>query len=64
MTCDKQTPPQQTITTAVNHPFPTGIAVWSGDPWTVTTIRLPDESEAAMVRRHAELVRAVREAKP
>jgi len=47
---------EQTITTSIEdskHP---------GEPWVVTTYRLPDESFEALVMRHKSTCDAVREA--
>ena len=46
----------QTLTTTVEDPK------HPGEPWVVTSYRKYDESELAFVRRHLEMVEAVREA--
>jgi hypothetical protein len=48
--------PEQVLTTTVqdpNHP---------GEPWVVTTYRRADESFEAFIRRHRDMVEAVRKA--
>jgi len=48
--------PEQVLTTTVqdpNHP---------AEPWVVTTYRRPDESFEAFIKRHREMVEAVRKA--
>jgi hypothetical protein len=50
------TAPEQVLTTTVqdpNHP---------SEPWVVTTYRRPDESFDAFIKRHREMVEAVRKA--
>jgi hypothetical protein len=50
------TTPEQVLSTTVqdpNHP---------GEPWVVTTYRRPDESFEAFIRRHRDMVDAVRKA--
>ena len=50
------TAPAQVLTTTVqdpNHPV---------EPWVVTTYRQPDESYEAFIKRHREMVEAVRKA--
>jgi hypothetical protein len=47
---------EQTLTTTVEDPK------HPGEPWVVTTFRRPDESELAFIKRHGEIVDAVREA--
>lgn len=47
---------EQTITTTIEDPK------HPGEPWVVTSYRREDESELAFVKRHREMVEAVREA--
>jgi hypothetical protein len=47
---------EQSITTTVEDPK------HPGEPWVVTSYRRDDESELAFVKRHREMVEAVREA--
>lgn len=47
---------EQTLTTTVEDPK------HPGEPWIVTTYRRQDESELAFIKRHGEIVDAVREA--
>ena len=46
----------QTLTTSVQDPSN------SEEPWVVTTHRRPGESQSAFIKRHMEMVKAVRDA--
>jgi hypothetical protein len=48
--------PEQVLTTTVQDPG------HPGEPWVVTTYRRPDESFEAFIRRHKDMVEAVRKA--
>ena|SRR5688572_10330618 len=48
--------PEQVLSTTVQDPG------HPGEPWVVTTYRTPDESFEAFIKRHREMVEAVREA--
>jgi hypothetical protein len=50
------TAPDQVLTTTVQDP------AHPNEPWVVTTYRRPDESEPAFLKRHLEMVAAVRAA--
>jgi hypothetical protein len=50
------TAPEQVLTTTVQDP------AHPGEPWVVTTYRRPDESFEAFIKRHREMVEAVRRA--
>jgi len=50
------TTPDQVLTTTVKDPD------HPDEPWVVTTYRRPDESEPAFLKRHLEMVQAVRAA--
>ena len=48
--------PEQVLTTTVQDPS------HPGEPWVVTTYRRPDESFEAFIRRHKDMIEAVRKA--
>jgi hypothetical protein len=48
--------PEQVLTTTIQDPE------HPGEPWVVTSYRRPDESEPAFIKRHFEMVDAVRAA--
>ena len=48
--------PEQVLTTTIQDPE------HPGEPWVVTSYRRPDESEPAFIKRHLEMVQAVRAA--
>jgi hypothetical protein len=48
--------PEQVLTTTVQDPG------HPGEPWVVTTYRRPDESFEAFIRRHKDMIEAVRKA--
>ena len=50
------TAPEQALTTTVQDPE------HPGEPWVVSTYRRPDESEPAFLKRHMDMVAAVRSA--
>ena len=50
------TVPEQVLTTTVQDP------AHPGEPWVVSSYRRPDESEPAFIKRHLEMVAAVRAA--
>lgn len=50
------TTPEQVLTTTVQDP------AHPGEPWVVSSYRRPDESEPAFIKRHLEMVEAVRAA--
>ena len=50
------TVPEQVLTTTIKDPE------HPGEPWVVTSYRRPDESEPAFIKRHLDMVAAVRAA--
>jgi hypothetical protein len=50
------TTPEQVLTTTVQDPE------HPGEPWVITTYRRPDESFEAFIKRHRDMVDAVRRA--